>query len=245
MSKASRDLIDSMTPENRNLLLLLQMRTGVYIDGEATICKQVNVIRHAGVEYLCPVNNSAIEMDMRPFILNVDGQIVLSIVRVKLDHTSEYVGMLDILVGGAELREGMRRASVERKRVPTTRLTGASCITQPKAHPTGMGRIPANRIHGETEVSDRFGQGPLQVNPEVLATIEAYANPESRSASAALMMNKAPLGQSEYFNRKALLGAHIKPTWGQILETKWLLFKISVRQRIRSVKRFFISLFNR
>jgi hypothetical protein len=251
MSKAKRAMIESMTPENRNILLLLQMRTGTYMDGETTVCKRVSVIRHRGAEYICPVTNPGIDMDMRPLILNPNGDIVRSVVGVKLDQSSEYVGMLDIMVGSTELLEGMRRASVERRRGPVTPLTGGRRITdpayasQPKHSQTGMGRISPARMHGETEYNSNYPLEALTLSPEALATIGAHANQESISATKALIMNKAPLKDSEYFHTKIRMPGYVPRKvsfWARMGYRCEVLMERVAESR---VGRFFKSLFNR
>jgi len=131
MSKEQRALIDSLTPENRNILLLLQMRMGCYMDGEIEFCKRVNVIRNNGVEYLCPARNPSIYKGIatQPLVLNALGEIILANETVTIGGAPMYVGSLDIMVGAAELQEGMRRNSVERRKVASTPLMGGRRIT--------------------------------------------------------------------------------------------------------------------
>lgn len=234
MSKEKRALIESLTPENRNILLLLQMRMGVYLDIETDICKRVNVILHGGKEYLCPAPNPSImmgiDMNMRPLQLNPEGRIFLSPLSVQLDNTSKYAGMLDIMVSGAELREGMRRASVERK--------GFKRV--------GMGRPTPVHATGEFEYAQGnerriLGEaGMAMVSGAMLAEVGTY-----RSATKALATGRGRLGHSEYFFRKMHLGLPPKLTWRTRMRLKWLSFKIRTARRFHKAVDFVKSLFNR
>lgn len=317
MSQASRDLIKSLTPENRNIVLLLQMRMGHYLDGEITICKRVSVVRQNGVELICPMGSRSISrMQLNPLSLNIHGELVAA--AIPLQGGVDFLGSLDIMVGAEELARNMRTVSalknkpaalkgvdvaVGGKEMPSSepdvqinpdilmtqrsierRLVGpwdgegwdegmdeetrynrirlaeigmgvgvgpGSYQSQPKHAPTGMGRIGANRLHGETEFNDSHGLGILQVNPAVLATIEEWACQESRSATAAMMMNKSPLKDSEYFHRKMHLGIEPKGRVGRTpiigfwtrMGWKWENFKERVAES--RVVHFFKSLFNR
>lgn len=110
MSQAQRNLIKNLTPENRNLVLLLQMRMGHYIDGEITICKQVSIIHQNGREYVCPKGNPSIErMKFRPLQLNAEGDLFVSLEPIQ--GGADFIGVLDIMVGAEELAQTMRTVS--------------------------------------------------------------------------------------------------------------------------------------
>jgi hypothetical protein len=289
MSKEQRALIDSLTPENRNILLLLQMRMGCYMDGEIEFCRRVNVIRNNGVEYLCPARNPSIYKGIatQPLVLNAFGEIILANETVTIGGAPVYVGSLDIMVGAAELQEGMRRNSVERRKVASTPLMGGRRITDgPGVNPLSqlgegielpvggrdarkfrnvtvgeMDPLPDRsdvvisldrhrplrqspiRIHGESEINtERLG---LNLNPEVLASINSFIGEESRSASASLAKNMMPLSDSEYFNRKMQLPGYTPPKfsfWTR-MGWKWESFKERVAES--RVGQFFRNLFNR
>lgn len=366
MSKASRDLIKNLTPENRNLVLLLQMRMGHYMDGEITICKQVVILTQNDREYICPAANPFTgRMNYKPLQLNAEGDLFLS--PIALQGGCNFIGVLDIMVGAEELAQTMRTVSALKSAPAATkgvdvvvmgnemqsaagysdglinpelvitqdaiqrRLVGpwdgpgwdegmdeetrrnrlflwdkASSMGEvsettkrqileatnsfpnvrdihggyyrnpiadlPESLPLPEGgrdarkffhatvgemmqalpdrsdiqisldRAPRQspiRIHGESEMNPNYPLG-MSINPEVLATIDAWADPELRSAAKSILSSQTPLSDSEYFNRKMQMPGYQPAKFSFWTRMGWKWADLKDR-----VGRFFSNLFKR